>query len=66
MHILTGWSYIGDELHQSAQPGLLVVSQAFVVVQANIFVLCGSQYLKVCQDQSVSQHEDYIQHLQAG
>lgn len=60
------WSYVGDKFHQAAHPEFLVVSQTFVVVQANFFILHGSQYLKVCQDQSVSQHEDYIQHLEAG
>lgn len=42
---------------QSACPELLVASQTFVIVQAAIFVLSGYQWLRVCQDLTVSQRE---------
>lgn len=51
--ILTDWSHLGDEPHQSDWSKLLVASQTFVIVQAAIFALSGFQQLRECQDSSV-------------
>lgn len=40
---------------QSAWPEVLVASHIFEMVKATVFVLSGSEYLRMCQDSSVSQ-----------
>lgn len=41
--VLIKWPHLGNKLHQSAWPELLIVSQIFVIMQITFLVLGASQ-----------------------